>query len=129
MAPTMLNQKTRGLMPHMTAAMDVAFQASMLDLDTALRIEGREFARIATNPVAKNMINAFFFQLNQVNGGASRPKDIEKQVTKKVGILGAGMMGQGIAFVSAMAGIEVVLKDISQEAAEKGKAYSEMLLQ
>lgn len=128
MAPTMLHQKTRGLMPHMTAAMDVAFQASMLDLDTALRIEGREFARVATQPVAKNMINAFFFQLNQVNGGASRPKNIAKRKVKKIGILGAGMMGQGIAFVSAMAGIEVVLKDTSQAAAEQGKRYSEMLL-
>ncbi len=129
MAPTMLHQKTRGLMPQMTSAMDVAFQASMLDVDTALRIEGRNFAKVATNPVAKNMITAFFFQLNQINGGASRPKDIEKRLTKKIGILGAGMMGQGIAYVSAMAGIEVVLKDISQEAAEKGKAYTEKLLQ
>lgn len=129
MAPTMLNQKTRGLMPHMIAAMDVAFQSTMLDLDTALRIEGREFARIATNPVAKNMINAFFFQLNKVKGGASRPKEVAKHRTKKVGILGAGMMGQGIAYVSAMAGIEVILKDVSQAAAEKGKAYSNDLLQ
>ena len=129
MAPTMLHQKTRGLMPQMTSAMDVAFQASMLDVDTALRIEGRNFAKVATNPVAKNMITAFFFQLNQINGGASRPKDIEKRLTKKIGILGAGMMGQGIAYVSAMAGIEVVLKDISQEAAEKGKAYTDKLLQ
>ncbi len=128
MAPTMLHQKTRGLMPQMTAAMDVAFQASMLDVDTALRIEGREFAKVATGPVAKNMISAFFFQLNQINGGASRPKNVEKQLTRKVGILGAGMMGQGIAYVSAMAGIEVVLKDISLEAAKKGKSYTEKLL-
>lgn len=129
MAPAMLSQKTRGLMPQMTAAMDVAFQASMLDIDTALRIEGREFAKVATGPVAKNMISTFFFQLNKINGGASRPKHVEKNLTRKVGILGAGMMGQGIAYVSAMAGIEVVLKDISQEAADKGKAYSEKLLQ
>ena len=128
MGPTMLHQKTRGLMPNVVAAMDIAFQASMLDTDTALRIEGREFARIMTSDVAKNMISTFFFQLNKINAGASRPKDIEKSLTKKVGILGAGMMGQGIAYVSAMAGIEVVLKDISQEAADKGKAYSEMLL-
>ena len=74
------------------------------------------------------MINTFFFNLNQINGGASRPKDIEPQTTLKVGVLGAGMMGQGIAYVSAMAGIEVILKDISQEAAEKGKAYTEGLL-
>ncbi|MFT6724197.1 MAG: 3-hydroxyacyl-CoA dehydrogenase/enoyl-CoA hydratase/3-hydroxybutyryl-CoA epimerase, partial [Arenicella sp.] len=125
MAPAMLSQKTRGLMPQMTAAMDVAFQASMLDIDTALRIEGREFAKIATGPVAKNMISTFFFQLNKINGGASRPKHVEKNLTRKVGILGAGMMGQGVAYVSAMAGIEVVLKDISQEAADKGKAYTE----
>lgn len=128
MAPAMLSQKTRGLMPQMTAAMDVAFQASMLDIDTALRIEGREFAKVATGPVAKNMISTFFFQLNKINGGASRPKNIEKNLTRKVGILGAGMMGQGIAYVSAMAGIEVVLKDISQESADKGKAYTEKLL-
>ena len=128
MGPTMLHQKTRGLMPQLIATMDVAFQASMLDLDTALRIEGREFARIATGPVAKNMITAFFFQLNQINSGASRPKGIEKSLTRRVGILGAGMMGQGVAYVSAMSGIEVVLKDMTLEAAEKGKAYSEMLL-
>lgn len=128
MGPTMLHQKTRGLMPQLIASMDVAFQASMLDLDTALRIEGREFARIATGPVAKNMITAFFFQLNQINSGASRPKGIEKSVTRKVGILGAGMMGQGVAYVSALSGIEVVLKDMTLEAAEKGKAYSEALL-
>lgn len=128
MGPTMLHQKTRGLMPQMTAAMDVAFQASMLDVDTALRIEGRNFAKVATGPVAKNMISAFFFQLNKINGGASRPKGVEPRLTKKVGILGAGMMGQGIAYVSAMAGIEVVLKDISLESAQKGKAYTEKLL-
>lgn len=129
MGPAMLHQKTRGLMPQMTAAMDVAFQSSILDVDTALRIEGRNFAKVATGPVAKNMISAFFFQLNQINGGASRPKAVEKRLTKKVGILGAGMMGQGIAFVSAMAGIEVVLKDISIDGAQKGKAYSQKLLE
>ena len=128
MGPAMLQQKTRGLMPNATAAMDVAFQASMLDIDTALRIEGREFIKVVTSDVAKNMITAFFFQLNKINAGASRPKDVPNNPTRKVGILGAGMMGQGIAYVSAMAGIEVVLKDMSLEAAEKGKAYSKKLL-
>lgn len=128
MGPTMLHQKSRGLMPQLTAAMDVAFQASVLDLDTALRIEGREFTKIAAGPVAKNMITAFFFQLNKINGGASRPKNVPHSPTRKVGILGAGMMGQGIAYVSAMSGIEVVLKDMSLDAAEKGKAYSKKLL-
>lgn len=128
MAPAMLSQKSRGLMPQLTAVMDVAFQASMLDIDTALRIEGRGFAKLTAGPVAKNMISTFFFQLNEINGGASRPENIPKNPTRKVGILGAGMMGQGIAYVSAMAGIDVVLKDISQEAADKGKAYTEILL-
>ena len=126
--PTMLHQKSHGLMPNLIAVMDVAFQASVMDLDTALRVEGREFTKVATSPVAKNMITTFFFQLNQINSGASRPKNVEKNLTRKVGILGAGMMGQGIAYVSAMSGIEVVLKDMTQEAADKGKAYSEMLL-
>jgi len=128
MAPAMLQKKARGLMPQLVAAMDVAFQSSMLDIDTALRIEGRAFAQIATGPVAKNMISAFFFQLNKINGGASRPKNIEKKLTRKLGILGAGMMGQGIAYVSAMAGIEVVLKDVSMDSAENGKAYTQGLL-
>ena len=127
-AATMLNKKTRGLMPNATAAMDTVFQSTFLDIDTALRIEGRQFTKVATDPVAKNMITAFFFQLNSINAGASRPQDEPKNLTRKVGILGAGMMGQGIAYVSAMAGIEVVLKDMTLEAAEKGKAYSQMLL-
>jgi 3-hydroxyacyl-CoA dehydrogenase/enoyl-CoA hydratase/3-hydroxybutyryl-CoA epimerase len=75
------------------------------------------------------MINTFFFQMNKVNGGASRPKEVPPQKTEKVGILGAGMMGQGIAYSSAMVGIEVVLKDISLDAAIKGKAYTQALLQ
>jgi 3-hydroxyacyl-CoA dehydrogenase/enoyl-CoA hydratase/3-hydroxybutyryl-CoA epimerase len=99
-----------------------------LDFETALRIESRCLAYLTTTPQAKNLISTFFFQMNKVNGGASRPQDVEPQLTKKVGVLGAGMMGQGIAFVSAMAGIEVILKDISLESAEKGKAYSEKLL-
>ena len=127
-ATAMLYQKTRGLMPAPSKILDVATSALRVDFDTAMRIESRNFTALAQTAVAKNMITAFFFQMNQVNGGASRPKNIEPQVTKKVGILGAGMMGQGIAYVSAMAGIEVVLKDISQEAADKGKAYSEQLL-
>ncbi len=74
------------------------------------------------------MINTLFYQMNEVNGGANRPKDIDKSKVEKLGVLGAGMMGQGIAYVSAMAGIEVVLRDVTLEAAQKGKAYSEKLL-
>ena len=128
MAPTLLHKQTRGLMPQMTAAMDIAFQSTMFDIDTMLRVEGREFIKIVTGPVAKNMITAFFFQLGKINAGASRPKGVAKNLTRKLGILGAGMMGQGIAYVAARAGIEVVLKDMTQEAADKGKAYSEALV-
>ncbi len=126
--PAMLRQKTRGLLPAPEEIMDCAVEAARLDFDTALRIESRGLTRLVMTPEAKNMTTAFFFQLNQVNGGASRPQNVEKRDVKKVGILGAGMMGQGIAYVSAMAGIEVILKDISQQAADKGKAYSEKLL-
>jgi len=128
-ATAMLRQKTRGLLPAPEKILDLAVSTLKVDFDTAMRMESRGLAYLANTPQAKNLINTFFFQMNKINGGASRPKDIERQKTEKVGVLGAGMMGQGIAYVSAMAGIEVVLKDISLEAAEKGKAYSQALLQ
>ncbi|MCB0513598.1 MAG: 3-hydroxyacyl-CoA dehydrogenase family protein, partial [Bacteroidetes bacterium] len=94
----------------------------------ACRIESRYFTSLATGQVSKNMITAFWYNLNAINAGNSRPKGFEKYTTKKVGVLGAGMMGAGIAYVSAYAGMEVVLKDVSIESAEKGKAYSEGIL-
>ncbi|MBN7797932.1 3-hydroxyacyl-CoA dehydrogenase NAD-binding domain-containing protein [Parahaliea mediterranea] len=127
-APAMLRKKTRGLLPAPEQILDCAVEAARLDFDTALRIESRGLTYLVTTPVAKNMISTFFFGMNRLNGGASRPGAVEPTAVKKVGVLGAGMMGQGIAYVSAMAGIEVVLKDISLEAAQKGKAYSESLL-
>jgi len=127
-AAAMLQQKTRGLLPAPAKILDIAVAAMRVDFETAMRIESRGLTYLALTPQAKNMINTFFFQMNQINGGASRPKNVPPQKTSKVGVLGAGMMGQGIAYVSAMAGIEVILKDISQEAADKGKAYSEKLL-
>ncbi len=126
-ANPMLFQKTRGLVPAPVKILDVIADALRVDFDTAMEIEARVFVGLVTTPVAKNLMS-FFLQMNQVNGGGSRPAGIEKTAVKKVGILGAGMMGQGIAYVSAMAGIEVILKDISQDAAEKGKAYSDTLL-
>ena len=128
MAPRMLAKQTRGLLPAPEVIMDCAFQAAMVDFDTAMRVESRGLTELVMTPQAKNMISTFFFQMNEINGGASRPKDIAPSKVSKVGILGAGMMGQGIAYVSAMAGIDVVLKDISLDAAEKGKAYTEKLL-
>ena len=127
-APAMLFSKTRGLLPAPAQILDCAVEALRLDLDTALTVESRGLAKLVVTPQAKNMISTFFFGLNKINGGASRPKGVEKRLTQKVGVLGAGMMGQGIAYSSAMAGIEVILKDISLEAAEKGKAYTHNLL-
>lgn len=127
-APAMLAQKTRGLLPAPEAILDCAIEAVRVDFDTALRIESRKLVSLIPTAVAKNMITAFYFQMGQVNRGASRPQGVERTKTTKLGVIGAGMMGQGIANVSAMAGIEVVLKDVSLEAAEKGKAYTAKLM-
>ncbi len=127
-APFMLMQKTRGLLPAPERILETAVEAVKIDFDAALRVETRNFVSLVISPEAKNMITAFFFQMNQVNGGANRPAEIAPSRVKKVGVIGAGMMGQGIANVSAMAGIEVVLKDVSLDAAKKGKAYTAKLL-
>lgn len=127
MAPHVLLKKTRGLLPAPEAILDTAIQAVTVNFDTALRIESRKFASLPVTPEAKNMMSAFFFQLNQVNGGGSRPDVKTKFAFKKIGVIGAGMMGQGIAAVASGLGIQVVLKDISIEAAEKGKAYTAKL--
>ena len=127
MAPHALLKKTRGLLPAPEAILDTAIQAVSVNFDTALRIESRKFASLPATPEAKNMMSAFFFQLNQVNSGVSRPDVKTKFTFKKIGVIGAGMMGQGIAAVAAGLGIQVVLKDISIEAAEKGKAYTAKL--
>ena len=128
MIPAMLKNKTKGCFPAPEAILSAAVESLQVDVDTGFKIEGRYFTSLAIGPVAKNMITAFFFQLQQINKGGSRPQGIDKYTTKKVGILGAGMMGAGIAYSSAMSGIEVVLKDVSDENAAKGKAYSENLL-
>ncbi|MFF9478801.1 3-hydroxyacyl-CoA dehydrogenase NAD-binding domain-containing protein [Streptomyces sp. NPDC014733] len=105
-----------------------AVEGSQVDFETAQTIEARYFTELVTGQISKNMIQAFFFDLQAVNSGASRPKDIEPRTVGKVAVLGAGMMGAGIAYSCARAGLQVVLKDVSPEAAAKGKAYSEGLL-
>lgn len=127
-APPMLYAKTRGLLPAPEKTLDVAVTTLKIGFDAALRYESRALANLLVSPQAKNIISSLFFQLNKINAGGSRPKDVAPNTVKKVGVIGAGMMGQGIAYVSAMSGIEVVLKDMSIEQAEKGKAYSEKLL-
>ena len=126
--PAMTKKKTYGNYPAVEAIINTAVEGSVVDFETACRIESRYFTSLAAGQVSKNMITAFWYNLNAINAGGSRPKGFEKYITKKVGVLGAGMMGAGIAYVSAIAGIEVVLKDITKAAAEKGKSYSENLL-
>ncbi|MEO0390093.1 MAG: 3-hydroxyacyl-CoA dehydrogenase NAD-binding domain-containing protein [Pseudomonadota bacterium] len=125
----MLFQKTRGQMPAPGRIMDIMAEAGgRVDFETALRYESRRFAGLPVLPETKNMISTLFFGMNKVNGGASRSKDIPRAQVQKLGILGAGMMGQGIAYSAAAVGIEVVLKDTTLEAAERGKAYTASLM-
>lgn len=128
MMPGILKKQTRGLMPAPEAILAAAAESLRVDFDTAMRIESRKLAGLIVTPEAKNLITTMFLELNKLKAGGSRPQGIDQGKVKKVGILGAGMMGQGIAYVSAMVGIEVVLKDMTLEAAQKGKAYSDMLL-
>ena len=127
-APAMLRDKTKGCYPAPEAIMAAAVEGAQVDVDTALSIESRYFTYLATGQISKNMIGTFWHGLNAIKSGASRPKDIAKWKATKVGVLGAGMMGAGIAYVTASKGIQVVLKDVTLENAEKGKAYSQKLL-
>lgn len=127
--PGNLRKQLKGApMPAPHHIMCAAVEGAGLDFDTALTVEGRYFVNLAKGQTAKNMIQAFWFDLNSINGGGSRPDGYEKRNASKVAVLGAGMMGAGIAYVSARAGMRVVLKDVSIEAAEKGKAYSQKIL-
>ncbi len=126
--PALLKKQLKGApMPAPRAILDAAVEGAQVDFDTASRIESRYFTSLVTGQVAKNMIQAFFFDLQHITGGGSRPEGIGQTPIKKIGVLGAGMMGAGIAYVSAKAGFDVVLKDVSLENAQKGKGYSEKL--
>lgn len=127
-APAMLKQKTKGCYPAPERILSAAVEGAQVDFDNGSLIETRYFAELVIGQVAKNMTGTFWFQLNAVNAGESRPQGVEKETFRKVGVLGAGMMGAGIAYSTATRGLDVVLKDVSTENAEKGKAYSEKLL-
>jgi 3-hydroxyacyl-CoA dehydrogenase/enoyl-CoA hydratase/3-hydroxybutyryl-CoA epimerase len=123
-----LFEETRGLLPNKQLIFDVAVESLKLDLDTALSIETRALVSCIISPVAKNMIAGNFLQMNEVKRGKSRPADPPRATVTKLGVIGAGMMGRGIAHVAAKAGIPVVLNDVSAEAAQQGKDYSAALL-
>ncbi|MFF2389422.1 3-hydroxyacyl-CoA dehydrogenase NAD-binding domain-containing protein [Agromyces sp. NPDC058104] len=123
--PALLRKQLKGSpMPAPRAAMAAAVEGAHVDFETASKIETRYLVSLTHTQVAKNMIKAFFFDLQHINAGGSRPDGFPKHTARKVGVIGAGMMGAAIAYVSARAGIEVVLKDVSTDAAERGKDYS-----
>jgi 3-hydroxyacyl-CoA dehydrogenase/enoyl-CoA hydratase/3-hydroxybutyryl-CoA epimerase len=127
--PANLRKQLKGApMPAPRNILAAAVEGAQVDIDTAFRIEARYFVELVTGQVSKNMTKAFFYDLQTINGGGSRPAGFEKWAPRKVAVLGAGMMGAGIAYTCALSGWDVVLKDVSLEAAEKGKGYSESLV-
>ncbi|WP_214368111.1 3-hydroxyacyl-CoA dehydrogenase NAD-binding domain-containing protein [Pseudonocardia sp. H11422] len=127
--PANLRKQIKGApMPAPRNILAAAVEGTQVDFETAQRIESRYFTELVTGQVSKNMTKAFFYDLQHINGGGSRPDGYEKWQPTKVAVLGAGMMGAGIAYTCALSGWEVVLKDVSIEAAQKGKAYSEGLV-
>ena len=126
-APAMLFNKAHGLYPAAQAILEAMVEGAQVDYDTATRIETRKLARIMVGQTTKNMVNAFFFNLNAIKSGKSRPGTFAPWKPVRVGILGAGMMGAGIAYANAIKGIPCVLKDVSLDKAELGRAYTQKL--
>ena len=128
-APAMIKKQTRGLYPAPEAIMACMVEGLQVDFDTALRLESRALAKLMTGTNARAMINTFFFNLNAIKSGQSRPGTAPRFKPAKVGLLGAGMMGAGIAYSQASKGVATVLKDVSQEKADLGKSYSAKITQ
>jgi 3-hydroxyacyl-CoA dehydrogenase/enoyl-CoA hydratase/3-hydroxybutyryl-CoA epimerase len=122
-ASAMVNGKTQGVYPAAKALLSAVYEGALVPFDTALKIEARWFTNVLMNPSSSAMIRSLFVNKEALEKGANRPEAADQKVSK-VGVIGAGMMGAGIALVSALAGIEVVLIDSTQEAADKGKAYT-----
>jgi 3-hydroxyacyl-CoA dehydrogenase/enoyl-CoA hydratase/3-hydroxybutyryl-CoA epimerase len=126
-ANALYRRETYDNYPAARAIMQVVYEGLQLPMDQALRVESRYFAKILRSPEAAAMIRSLFLSMQELNKGARRPAEVPAKPVRKIGVLGAGFMGAGIAYVSALAGIEVVLIDRDQEAADKGKAHSQKL--
>ena len=123
-----LRKMTHGNYPNAQSIMAVVYNSMQMPIDRALEVEARHFTKALTSKESRNMIRTGFFAIQEASKGKAKPQGYDFYPVKKVGILGAGMMGAGIAFVSAKQGMEVVLKDVSEEGAEKGKDYSRKIL-
>ena len=127
-ASALVHGKTQGVYPAHKALMSAAYEGLMVPFETALKIEARWAVKLLNTPSTFNMIRSLFLNKTALEKGAVRPPNIPNQSVKKVGVLGAGMMGAGIAYVSTMANIEVILVDSTEELANKGKAKVESIL-
>ena len=127
-ASAMVNGQTQGVYPAAKALLSAVYEGALVPFDTALRIEARWFTHVLIEPTSSAMIRSLFINKEALDKGAVRPAGVPDQAVRTLGVLGAGMMGAGIAYVAANAGINVVLLDSTIERAETGKSYSTGLL-
>jgi 3-hydroxyacyl-CoA dehydrogenase / enoyl-CoA hydratase / 3-hydroxybutyryl-CoA epimerase len=128
-ANAMAQRETNHNYPAVQYILSCLYEGSIVPMDTAIRIESKYFVKLLTSPQARNMIRTLFINKQAAEKGEQRPKDVPPSEIKKVGVLGAGMMGAGIAYVTAKGGMDVVLLDRDQEFAEKGKGYSQKIVE
>ncbi|GJD59259.1 3-hydroxyacyl-CoA dehydrogenase NAD-binding domain-containing protein [Methylobacterium dankookense] len=127
-ANAIYRRETHDNYPAAKAILASVYEGLQLPMDLALKVESRYFAKILRTSEAQAMIRTLFISMGELNKGARRPKDVPPTDLKRVGVVGAGFMGAGVAYVSANAGLEVVLIDQTEQAAEKGKAYAHSLI-